>query len=192
MDCVKVQKKILLGELANPKVRSHLEHCAECAIFADSLEKFVPAKPDETSFEVPPRIDDRIMSEARDVIDGRTPPHALDIELPHRNFASYFAMAATLILVSWLFVSLLIPKNAVDEGSSGNVSGAVARIGNGSSASLMWNDQVVDSDFLTIDTDIEFTFALMKISADEDVDDHGSDDSEGDDRFNVVIPDILT
>ena len=191
MDCVKVQKKILLGELANPKVSAHLADCAECAIFADSLDRFVSAKPDEAAFEVPLRIDDRIKTEARDVIDGRTPPHALEIEMPHRNFASYFAMAATFILVSWLFVSLLIPKNGADGGAR-NAAGYNTRTTRDSAVTLMWNDKMVEYDFFTIDTDIEFTFALMRISADEDAEDYDVDDSESEDRFNVVIPDILT
>ena len=190
MDCQKVQKKILLGEFANPKVRAHLEDCAECAIFADSFDKFVPAKPDEAAIEVPLHIDDRIKTGARDFIDGRTPLQAIGI--PHRNFASYFAMAATLILVSWLFVSLLIPKGGGGESSVATVAENPTPTGNESTVSLLWDDQVVEYDFFTIDTDIEFTFALMNFSSDDEPEDGSGDDFESDDRFNVAIPDILT
>jgi len=192
MNCGKVRKKILLGEVMNPKLRAHLEKCAECAILADSLDKFIPSKPDETYMEVPHNIDNFIKSEARDAIDGRTPPHALTADNPYRDFASYFAIAATFILISWLFVSLLIPKNELEKSSFSNSVEKPSSTGTASTVSLLWNDKVVEDDFFTIDTNIEFTLALMSFTSDDELENSSGDDFEVDDRFNVEIPDILT
>jgi hypothetical protein len=56
----------------------------------------------------------------------------------------------------------------------------------------LWNDKVVEDDFFTIDTNIEFTLALMSFTSDDELENSSGDDFEVDDRFNVEIPDILT
>ena len=192
MDCAKIQKKILLEGVSDPKVTSHLASCAKCAIFADSLEKFTPAKPEEGLLEIPGTLDDVVKSEARRLIAERSPRRPLNLDVRYGDFASYFAMAATVVLVSWLFISLLFPRHTQSRGGEAHLGsgGELKSASSDNTVSLAWTDNAVEEDFFTIDADIEFTFALMNISSDEDLDQ--SDDSSEDERFDIVIPEILT
>ncbi|NOY75530.1 MAG: hypothetical protein GXP32_07030 [Kiritimatiellaeota bacterium] len=188
MKCAKVREKILIEGILDPKVAKHVERCADCAIFADSLEKFSPAKPDVNSFDIPRFIDDRVKTESRNFLVERA-RRPLTENTRHADFASYFAMAATILLVSWLFVSLLIPKR--DAGNASHLNGPGKEDRSASTPiSLSWNDKCIENDFFTIDTDIEFTFALMNVSPDDDSE--NSEDPMEDSRFKVYIPEILT
>ena len=104
-------------------------------------------------------------------------------------------MAATIVLVSWLFVSLLLPKRSFD----GNVDDSrLGRRGDShaspsaTAVSVAWDDHRVEEDFFSIDTDIELTFALMNVTSDDDSSGDSGDETDEDNRFNVLIPDILT
>lgn len=189
MKCEKVRNKILIEGLGEPEVREHIEHCAGCAIFADSLEKFSTAKPDESSYVVPGWLDEQVKNQARDFLAERTSRPAAP-NMPYNNFASYFAMAATIVLVSWLFVSLVIPKRGTAGDHDASATSNAMASSSAELVSLDWNDKEVEDDLFSIDADIEFTFALMNNSSDDAGD--SMDNSDNDTRFTVVVPDLLT
>ena len=163
MNCSQIEIELMNGN-ANKEIAEHLETCEECRIFQDSLDLFIPAKPDVTRFSPSEKMDTAIREAAEREVDELCQtadmhsffhPSSKYIHRPQK-IISYLASAACGVLIAWLVVLALESTQ-----KSRSVGGVELLTDSAVSTSLAWGDVSMDNDFLDVTTNIELNIVLL-------------------------------
>lgn len=188
MKCEKIQKEVFFKNTTDETVATHLLKCDECRGIAESLERFISAKPDVESYKIPKRIDNHITSEARAFIDERNSPVAAGDQNqyinPFHKWASVFAYAACFILVAWMLVITFSDLNRTTLKEAGNSSAKTSAMLD--QEIKQWDNLDMGEDLFVLNTEIEINFATLSFyNEDEEAIDS---EQQG---FFIKIPDLM-
>jgi hypothetical protein len=168
MECSKIQRLALEGKLSAAAER-HVKECLGCRVFADSLDRFVKAKPDYAAYIPPERLDAIVRSEAEKrlaILNAEDAGEADAIEPRARSgWMVWLSAAACLALAAWVAVASLF------HGRQARGVATAARVDTESCAMAVdWNGIDMREDFFDLQIQIELDMAAIHASQRDDAD----------------------